>query len=141
MWTVDLDAMQPFADTLPAVGRYCTDGAAVYGEVIWPDDAWHTVSIAKEETYTIEGINADLRMYLGRLKRRSRCFNRSAAKLAEAGGSSSGTTIGDNGRSTPTHICAMSSRYSFSHSPRLWDYLEPVAAMMDDLGVSAPEER
>jgi IS1 family transposase len=84
MWTVDLETMQPFADALPAVGRYCTDGAAVYGEVIWPEDAWHVVSIAKEETFTIEGINADVRTYLGRLKRRSRCFSRSVAKLAEA---------------------------------------------------------
>lgn len=84
MWAVNLATMQPFADTLPAVGRYCTDGAAVYQEVIWPEDAWHVVSIAKEETYTIEGINADLRTYLGRLRRRSRCFSRSAAKLAEA---------------------------------------------------------
>jgi hypothetical protein len=89
MWAVDLEVMQPFADALPAVGRYCTDGAAVYGEAgarwaAWPEDAWHVVSIAKEETYTIEGINADLRTYLGRLKRRSRCFSRSAAKLVEA---------------------------------------------------------
>jgi len=89
MWAVDLAAMQPFADTLPAVGRYCTDGAAVYGEVIWPEGAWHVISVAKEETYTIEGINAgcplgSMRTYLGRLKRRSRCFSRSAAKLAEA---------------------------------------------------------
>jgi len=81
---VSLDAMQPFADALPTVGRYCTDGAAVYQEVIWPEDAWHTVSIAKEETYTIEGINADLRTYLGRLKRRSRCFSRSTERLTEA---------------------------------------------------------
>lgn len=42
------------------------------------------VSIAKEETFTIEGINADLRTYLGRLKRRSRCFSRSVRSLAEA---------------------------------------------------------
>jgi IS1 family transposase len=84
MGRVDLDTMQPFADTLPAVGRYCTDGAAVYGEVIWPEDAWHVGSIAKEETFTIEGINADLRTYLGRLKRRSRCFSRSVRSLAEA---------------------------------------------------------
>lgn len=56
----------------------------MYGEVIWPEDAWHVVSIAKEETYTIEGINADIRTYLGRLKRRSRCFSRSVEKLAEA---------------------------------------------------------
>jgi IS1 family transposase len=84
MWAVDLATMQPFADTLPAVGRYCTDGGALYGEVVWPADAWHTVSIAKEETHTIEGVNADIRTYLGRLKRRSRCFSRSAAQLAEA---------------------------------------------------------
>jgi hypothetical protein len=32
MRAVDLDTMQLFADTLPAAGRYCTDGAAVYGE-------------------------------------------------------------------------------------------------------------
>jgi IS1 family transposase len=83
MWAVDLETMQPFADTLPAVGRYCTDGAAVYGKVVWPEDEWHVVLLAKE-TFTLEGINADLRTYLGRLKRRSRCFSRSAARLAEA---------------------------------------------------------
>ncbi len=89
MWAVDLAAMQPFAAMLPAVGQYCTDGAAVYGEAgalwaAWPEDAWHAVSIGEEQTYTIEGINADLRTYLGRLKRRSRCFSRSAAESAEA---------------------------------------------------------
>ncbi len=76
--------MQEMADRLPEASRYCTDGAEVYPEIIWPDAAWHVVSIAKEETYTIEGINADLRTYLGRLKRRSRCFSRSEAKLREA---------------------------------------------------------
>jgi hypothetical protein len=94
MWAVDLATMQPFADTLPTVGHYCTDGAAVYYEAgalwaAWPEDAWHVVSIAKDETYIIEGINAgrplgSVRTYLGRLKRRSRCFSRRAAKLAEA---------------------------------------------------------
>jgi hypothetical protein len=59
MWVVDLPTMHLFADALPAVGRYCTDGAAVYGELIWPEDAWHTVLIVKEEAYTIEGINAE----------------------------------------------------------------------------------
>src|SRR4051812_20885418 len=81
--------MQTMADGLPEAGRYCTDGAEVYPGTgalwaAWPEGAWHVVSIAKEETYTIEGINADLRTYLGRLKRRSRCFSRRLEKLAEA---------------------------------------------------------
>ena len=89
IWAVDLDAMQPFADTLRAAGRYCTDGAAVYGEAgalwaAWPGDAWHVVSITEKETFTIEGINADVHTYLARLKRRSPCFSRRAARLAEA---------------------------------------------------------
>jgi len=83
-WVFDMPGMQALADTLPEASRYCTDGAEVYPEIIWPDAAWHVVSIAKEETYTIEGINADLRTYLGRLKRRSRCFSRRIEKLREA---------------------------------------------------------
>jgi len=83
-WAFDVPGMQRLADTLPEASRYCTDGAEVYPEIIWPDAAWHHVSIAKEETYTIEGINADLRTYLGRLKRRSRCFSRRIEKLREA---------------------------------------------------------
>jgi insertion element IS1 protein InsB len=80
----DTPGMQTMADALPEAARYCTDGSEVYPEIIWPDAAWHQISIAKEETYTIEGINADLRTYLGRLKRRSRCFSRSTEKLREA---------------------------------------------------------
>jgi hypothetical protein len=73
-----------FADTLPVTARYCTDGGAVYPVVAWPEDGTHVRSVNKDERYTIEGINADLRTDLGRLKRRSRCFSRSAAKREEA---------------------------------------------------------
>ncbi len=81
---VDWVGTQFFADTLPVAQRYCTDGGAVYPVVAWPEDGTHVLSVNKDETDTIEGINADLRTYLGRLKRRSRCFSRSAAKLEEA---------------------------------------------------------
>ncbi len=81
---VDWVGTQFFADTLPVATRYCTDGGAVYPVVTWPEDGTHVLSVNKDETYTIEGINADLRTYLGRLKRRSRCFSRSAAKLEQA---------------------------------------------------------
>jgi IS1 family transposase len=36
----------------------------------------------KNETYSVEGVNADLRHYLKRLARRSRCFSRSQQSLS-----------------------------------------------------------
>jgi hypothetical protein len=59
----DTSGMQRMADGLPEAGRYCTDGSEVYPGMIWPEAAWHIVSIAKEETDTIVGINDDLRTY------------------------------------------------------------------------------
>jgi IS1 family transposase len=76
--------MQEFVDRLPLAQRYCSDALAVYQELIWPPASEHVVSIGKEQTYTIEGLNADLHTYLGRLKRRSRCFSRSWPALARA---------------------------------------------------------
>ena len=78
--------MQAYADELPFANRYCTDELAVYGELLWPpnpqgENSTYIISYGKEQTYTIEGVNADLRTYLGRLKRRSRCFSRSIAAL------------------------------------------------------------
>ena len=77
-------AMQEFADRLPVAQRYCSDQLAVYQELLWPKGSEHVVSIGKEETFTIESLNADLRTYLGRLKRRSRCFSRCWQALARA---------------------------------------------------------
>ena len=77
-------AMQQFIDRLPAAQRYCSDQLAVYQELMWPPNSEHVVSIRKEETYTIESLNADLRTYLARLKRRSRCFPRCWQALARA---------------------------------------------------------
>ena len=57
----DALGMQVMADALPEAARYCTDGSEVYPAIIWPEAAWHQLSVGKEETYTIEGINADLR--------------------------------------------------------------------------------
>ena len=51
-----LPGMQAMADMLPEAGRHCTDGSEVYPGIIWPEAAWHQVSISKEETYTIEGV-------------------------------------------------------------------------------------
>jgi IS1 family transposase len=77
-------AMQQFVDRLPAAARYCSDQYDVYQQLIWPACGTHIISEKKEETYTIESLNADLRTYLGRLKRRSRCFSRCWQALARA---------------------------------------------------------
>ena len=87
--TRNWEAIQDYADSLVPAARYCSDDLAVYSEVLWPTTpegtvSSHVISIGKEETHTIEGINADLRTYLGRLRRRSRCFSRSVEGLRRA---------------------------------------------------------
>ena len=80
--------MQEFVDRLgeaqSEAQRYCSDGLDVYQELMWSPSSQHAISKFKEETHTIESMNADLRTYLGRLKRRSRCFSRSWEALAKA---------------------------------------------------------
>lgn len=73
-----LEPMQPIIDSLPDAQRYCTHAFDAYGEMIWPEECEHTVSVGKEETHTIESVNANLRTYLARL---SRCFSRSLDAL------------------------------------------------------------
>ena len=80
----DLATIQPIVDTLPVARMYCTDPAAVYAEVIWPHDGSQRISVQKEQTQRIESLNADLRTYLGRLARLSRCFSRALYALADA---------------------------------------------------------
>lgn len=89
MQTRTWEHMQSFADELPLANRYCSDDLTVYSELLWPPnpeggDSLYVVSYGKEETYTIEGVNADLRTYLGRLKRKSRCFSRCIEALRRA---------------------------------------------------------
>ena len=59
-----LSTLQALADTLPPAQRYTSDGHAAYAELIWPGDSPHLVSRGKEETHTIESVNANLRTYL-----------------------------------------------------------------------------
>lgn len=83
------DNMQAHADDLPFANRYASDELDVYGELLWPpnpqgENSSYVISHGKDETYTIEGVNADLRTYLGSLKRRSCCFSRCIHALRRA---------------------------------------------------------
>ena len=73
--------MQAVIDQLPAAGQYCTDGLAVYQDLVWPEHSQHTVSVGKRDTHTIESVNANLRTYLKRFARRTRCFSRCIESL------------------------------------------------------------
>lgn len=75
--------MQPLADqsALLHPARYFSDGYEVYRTLLYRQGQ-HAVAPGKSQTYSVEGDNADLRHYLARLGRRSRCFSRSLAALA-----------------------------------------------------------
>lgn len=66
--------MQGLIDTSPPAEKYYSDGYSLYTDLCY----WgtHIVAPGKSETYTVEGVNADLRRYLPGAARRSRCFYR-----------------------------------------------------------------
>src|SRR5438105_2847283 len=78
------EAMQQLVDELPAASNYCTDQFSLYADLDWPIESSHIISKGKTDTHTIESINANLRTYLGRLKRKSRCFSRCMQALQQA---------------------------------------------------------
>jgi len=72
--------IQAIVDKAPDADYYCTDGYFGYLDVIYPGKHIHNVH-NKSDTFTVEGVNADLRHYIPILARRSRCFPRSLDTL------------------------------------------------------------
>ena len=72
--------IQSMVDSAPEAKKYCTDGYFVYLDVVFPGK--HIFNIHnKNDTFTVEGVNADLRHYIPTLARRSRCFPRKLENL------------------------------------------------------------
>jgi IS1 family transposase len=72
--------IQGIVDSAPEVKEYCTDGYYGYLDVIYPGR--HIYNIRdKSNTFTVEGVNADLRHYIPVLARRSICFPRKLETL------------------------------------------------------------
>lgn len=67
--------IQRMVDGAPPATRYCTDGWSGYIDVVYPGRHVRNTH-DKSDTYTVEGVNADLRHYIPVLARRSRCFAR-----------------------------------------------------------------
>ena len=74
------ERIQAIVDNAPWAENYCTDGWTGYVDVAYPGKYIRNVH-NKNDTFTVEGVNADLRHYIPILRRRSRCFPRKLETL------------------------------------------------------------
>jgi IS1 family transposase len=74
------ERIQEMVDKAPSASNYCTDGFLGYVDVVYPGQHVRNAR-DKSDTYTVEGVNADLRHYIPVLARRSRCFARTLETL------------------------------------------------------------
>ena len=72
--------IQKMVDAAPEAECYWTDGYSGYLDVIYPGKHLRNIH-NKSETFTAEGVNADLRHYIPTLARHSRCFPRKLENL------------------------------------------------------------
>ena len=79
-WDKTSRTIQRMVDVAPEAEVYCTDGYNGYLDVVFPGK--HIFNVHnKNDTFTVEGVNADLRHYIPTLARRSRCFPRKLENL------------------------------------------------------------
>ena len=74
------DRIQVLVDTAPEAEVYYADGYLGYIDVVYPGKHIRNIH-NKNDTHTVEGVNADLRHYIPILARRSRCFARTLDTL------------------------------------------------------------
>jgi IS1 family transposase len=82
-YTCDGDTWQLVLDRSPQGVLYYSDASQTYDALIYSPGI-HIALPDKSQTYRVEGDNAELRHYLARLARRSRCFSRCIKALARA---------------------------------------------------------
>lgn len=75
VWERTKQSFQHLVDFSPKAKQYFSDAFDAYSR-IWYHGGRYKVSDGKSETYSVEGDNAELRHYLARLARSSRCFSR-----------------------------------------------------------------
>ena len=75
--------MEKILDTAPRGQWYYSDANLIYEEQSYFPGVHYSMH-DKSETYSVEGDNAELRHYLARLARRSRCFSRCIEALKRA---------------------------------------------------------
>lgn len=81
VWERSQEAIQAMVDEAPKAKLYFSDGLDVYAS-LWYHLGRYAVSQGKTDTFSVEADNAELRHYLARLARSSRCFSRCPFALA-----------------------------------------------------------
>lgn len=129
VWERDVEALQEMIERARPAQHYWSDAFPTYARLVyWPGH--HAVAPGKSQTYSVEADNAELRHYLARLRRCSRCFSRSIAALRRlappcAAPSGSSATPGTVVNSTAAPILTMpamscsSYAHYLSHSPQI----------------------
>lgn len=93
VWERAADALQSVVDQAPPARCYFSDGFNGSPSLMYKSSkdasgksvpGVHGVAPGKSQTFSVEGDNAELRHYLARLGRRSRCFSRCLWALARA---------------------------------------------------------
>lgn len=72
--------VQGIVDRAPWARQYYSDGWCGYKDIVYPGEYKQNFH-NKNDTFTVEGVNADLRCYIPILARRSRCFARTIETL------------------------------------------------------------
>jgi IS1 family transposase len=75
VWERTQQAIQGMVDDATKAQQYYSDAFDAYDR-LWYHYGKYEVSEGKTDTYSVEGDNAELRHYLARLARASRCFSR-----------------------------------------------------------------
>jgi insertion element IS1 protein InsB len=77
------EVIQPLVDQAVRAKHYFSDGFPCYADVYY-HGALYQAMLDKSQTYSVEGDNAELRHYLARLHRRSRCYSKCVRALQQA---------------------------------------------------------
>ncbi len=83
VWERTVDGMQDLIERSPQANQYYSDAFPTYERLVYYP-GHHAVAPGKSQTYSVEADNAELRHYLARLGRKSRCFSRSIHALHRA---------------------------------------------------------
>lgn len=75
LWKRDQASFQALIDESPKAKIYFSDEFPLYSTLVYFPGKL-IISDGKADTFSVEGVNAELRHYLARLVRRSRCFSR-----------------------------------------------------------------
>ena len=77
------EVLQQVVDSAVRTKHYFSDGFPCYADVYYPNATYQAVR-NKAQTYSVEGMNAELRHYLARLHRSTRCYSKSVSALQRA---------------------------------------------------------